>query len=449
MPSAPIYELGRELGHGATGRVWQGTLTEPFEDWSAGHDVAIKILHEAHVDDPRMRASFAREGRAGRSVRHPGLVRVLHHGEDERGPRIVMQYVPGRSLRAVLDDDGRLAEPLLRAIGRQLAEALAALHSAGWLHGDVSPDNARMDEDGRAVLIDLGFAQEIERAEPERGTPRYLSPEEARGGVPTAASEVFTLGVVLYELATGVHPFGEATDDGLLDRIATGRADKPSHHDPRLSPFLDGLLAALMHPDPERRPTAASAADYLAQGEAGPWWRKRVGIGLGARREEVAWSGRHLLPLVGREGELRALADEYDAARAEGGRVVWLEGEPGSGKSRIVSEFVSAVRVSEHPPTYLYGRSSEFLEERPGLAIRALLRRWLQLPRHAAPGRRERRLLEQLLPPKIARTLCLALDPEYEGPLPVAEPSALAAWLPAVAREAPLVVFLEIGRAHV
>src|SRR5260221_315491 len=132
----PRFRLDRELGSGATGRVLHGTLTEAFGPWPAGFEVAVKILHPHLASDPAALATFEAEARAGRAIEHPDVVHVLHAGTDARGPYLLMNFVPGRSLRDVLRETGPLPEPLVRSIARQIAGGLAALHAAGMVHGD-------------------------------------------------------------------------------------------------------------------------------------------------------------------------------------------------------------------------------------------------------------------------------------------------------------------------
>lgn len=501
------FRLDRELGSGTTGRVVHGVLTEGFGPYPAGFQVAVKYLHPHLTDDPAALASFEAEAAAGSAVVHPGLVHVLATGRDERGRFLVLPFVPGRTLRDVARESGPLPEPLVRGIARQVLGGLAALHAAGWMHGDVKPENIRLDAEGNAVLLDLGFARAApgeslserngfeseERAldsnDPRRVAPRpgslpYLAPEQAQGEPGTRASDVFALGVVLYELATGVHPFAaqafardeddrrphrlfesaspsgssgaiaraalEKPDaDRLLAAIATARFRPPSRLDPQLSPFLDRLVAELLTRDPLRRPDAAEAERRFAEQEGGEWWRSVIEFEAGARRGGTGEpDAQHQLPLVGRERELDLLLAHFERAmgRAPGarpGHVVWITGPSGSGKSRLVNELAARVRAAEEPPLYLYGRCREFDEERPCQPVLRMLERWLRLPPGVAPGARERELLEKLVPPRVAGALVAALDPADEDApgMPVAD--ALAAWLATLGRATPALLYLD------
>ena len=185
---------------------------------------------------------------------------------------LLLDYLPGESLREALDARGALPEPLVRHIGRQLTGALHNLHGSGFVHGDVKPENARLDEHGQATLLDLGFARGIGDTErPAAGSLPYLSLERRRGGPPSVSADVFALGVVLYELLCVRRPF-EAPGAGYLgdsaSRLQTADKDAaeqrgewvpPSRHAPRTSPLLDALLAAMLDPRPAARPSAEGA----------------------------------------------------------------------------------------------------------------------------------------------------------------------------------------------
>src|SRR5688500_11789612 len=157
MTEPPRIELEGEIGAGATGRVWRARLVQACAGLPAGSEVALKRLHPELAGDPDARRAFAAEGEAGAAVAHPGLVRVVHSGVDDAGPYLLTEYVPGQTMEQVLVEQGPLPEPLLRSVAAQLAGGLAALHAAGWIHGDVKPENMRLDARGRAVLLDLGF----------------------------------------------------------------------------------------------------------------------------------------------------------------------------------------------------------------------------------------------------------------------------------------------------
>ncbi|MEZ6013982.1 MAG: AAA family ATPase [Planctomycetota bacterium] len=466
MDSPPLV-LDRVLGVGRTGRVWRARLTAPWLGRDVGSFVAVKVLRTELLSEPDARASLGAEIEAGRAVRHPALSRFLFAGSGSpppllegpgrpdvpeahlphpEAPWLAMEVVPGRSLEEELHTAGPSPEPTLRAIGRRVAGALAALHAAGWTHGDIKPDNVRFDARGDAVLLDLGFARRVGAPIAPLGTPAYLAPERTHGGPPSPAADIYAFGATLHRLATGQH--AAADDDGAPDLAvrASGALRPPSSIVPRSSPLLDELLLACLAPTAMARPTALEVARVFEEGESGAWWRERLTFGGEARRDTAAWSGLHQLPLVGRSEELERMHVAWYLTRAGGGRAVWLEGERGAGKSRLVAELAHRVRRSEEqPPLYLYGRCGELEDERPGAAILALLHRWLHLPREASPGAREAELVQALVPDAEARTLLEALSSEerHAGDTPVTEVAALATWLVRLTRKTPAIVFLD------
>jgi len=482
-PQSSLFDVERDVGAGATGFVQLAHLREQLDELAPGTAIAVKRLRPELARDPAARAAFEREARAGLAVRHPGLASVLHAGEDAEGPFHVLPYVPGRTLVEALEQGGPLPEPLLRAVASQVAGGLAALHAAGWAHGDVKPENMRLDDSGRAVLLDLGFVEPVQSDPasplPRRATDRqsgslaYLAPERARGQPATPAADVFALGISIYELATGAHPFIEAAAkqssalarpssgrilrrsierpgaDSLLAALAAGRFIPPSRLVPQLSPFLDAVCTEALQRDPRQRPSAAELNQWLFEGESGGWWRSRLDEGTHVRRGVMGEpTAAHLLPLVGRERELEQLHQVW-TQRMEGppsarsGTAVWLVGPEGSGKSRLTSDFAAQARLGPYPPVYLYGRCSALELQRPCEPVLRLVQRWLQLPETASVGARERARLQRLVAPATARALELALsnqpDEELESDLSV----PLATWIEALARVAPLIVYLD------
>lgn len=463
----PRFEVVRPLGAGATARVELVRLLEPFAGLPAGAELALKTPAGRAADAGAARAAFQAESAAASAVRAPSLVRLVHHGARAGEPYLLLQYVPGRTLRELLEQDGALPEPRLRPLGAELAAALAALHAHGLVHGDVKPENARLDDEGRAVLLDLGFARRLTAgpapARADAGSLAYLAPERVRGEEAGPAADVFALGIVLYELATGLHPFTPASRRAALGRLSTsgaivGRSLEQAGADellaaidaarfppasrlvPTLSPFLDRLLEELLARAPEDRPSAQELAARLAAGEGGEWWQARRGDE--ATREQAdptAW------PLVGREAELATLDGLYREVAGDPPRagVVWLVGPEGSGKWRLLTTFARRVRAGERPPLVLEARWSEADEARPAGALLALLNRWLALQSGRAPRAREAERLVERLGPAGARALLEALDPKSGGTPDRSTPAELARWLARLAEERPVLVFLD------
>ena len=260
------YRLAAPVGEGAMGTVWRAF------DLRLGRVVAIKQLRLPHEDEAVLaRRRVIREARAAARLQHPNAVAVHDVATDDLGnPVLVMEYVPSRSLAAVLDEGGVLPVAQVARIGTQIAGALAAGHAAGIVHRDVKPANILLAEDGSAKITDFGLARSIDDTVTETGllagTPAFLAPETAHGEPPTPAADVFSLGATLYTALEGTPPFGTADDHvEQLHRVAAGGAPPP-----RNAGGLKAPLMAMLHDDPAARPTMSHVADVLAEGGSPP-----------------------------------------------------------------------------------------------------------------------------------------------------------------------------------
>jgi serine/threonine protein kinase len=266
------YRLVSQIGGGGMGTVWLA------KDELLGREIAIKqVLSPATVspqeaDQQRQRA--LREGRIAARLSHPHAISVydvaLEHGQ----PWLVMEYLPSRSLAAVLIEDGILPVRTVAQIGAQVADALAATHAAGIVHRDVKPANILIGQGGRlegiVKITDFGISHArgdvtLTQTGQITGTPAYLSPEVAQGREMTEASDVFSLGATLYSCLEGQPPFGmEENALAMLYRVA-GAEIRPPQHAGVLTETLQRMLAA----DPGVRPTMAEVRDELARLAAG------------------------------------------------------------------------------------------------------------------------------------------------------------------------------------
>jgi eukaryotic-like serine/threonine-protein kinase len=263
------YRLDERIGAGAMGVVWRGT------DELLNRTVAVKELLGAAaaagndaLEESRQR--ILREGRIGARLQHAHVISMFDVVVHEDRPWLVMEYLPSRSLAAVLGERGPLPPREVAEIGRQVADGLAAAHAAGVVHRDVKPGNVLIAEDGRVKLTDFGVSRAVDDVQITRtgmiaGTPAFLSPEVARGLDPTAASDIFALGATLYASVEGTPPFG--LDDNayaLLHKVATEEVRPPR----RDGPVVD-VIMRLLSREPEDRPSAAEARDALAAAAGG------------------------------------------------------------------------------------------------------------------------------------------------------------------------------------
>ena len=241
------YRLRERIDEGGAGEVWLGY------DERLGRDVAVKLLGEEA--DAAFRQRFTDEARRAAAIAHPNVVTVFDQGEDGPDAYMVMEHVRGRTLREIVAERGALAPREASRIVSQIAGALDAAHDAGLLHCDVKPTNVILDERGIAKLADFGVARAARGpAEHELvATPRYIAPERVEGKEPTAASDVYGLGLVAYELLAGRTAFdGADTDDLLRERL---EGPPPSLRRARsdLEPGLDLAVAKALARDPARR----------------------------------------------------------------------------------------------------------------------------------------------------------------------------------------------------
>jgi serine/threonine protein kinase len=251
-------------------------MTTVYEARAAdsGDPCALKVLRPDWEDQETAIKLLQREARAGLSVRHPHLVHVTHASVLHPPYFLVMDLLPGESLRRRLRRDYRLPVADAVWIARQTAEALAALHQAGFLHGDLKPDNLRVTEDGTAVLIDLGFAHRpgenaaFLRAGYVLGTANYLAPELC-DELPTEdlSSDLFSLGVTLFEMLTGRLPYPPGS---LRQTFRRHRCDPPADLRQLAGPLPAGLpvlVERLLANQPEDRPRASTVVQRLIEVE--------------------------------------------------------------------------------------------------------------------------------------------------------------------------------------
>ncbi len=253
------YELGARLGSGGMAEVFAGY------DRNLARPVAIKLL-KTDVPDPRARERFEREARTAAGFVHPNAVTVYDVGDDGRRPYLVMELIEGRDLAELLAARGPLSPGQAARIADQMLAALGAAHERGLVHRDVKPGNVLVTRDGTAKLADFGIAKAAADATAGltltgqvMGTPRYLAPEQAAGEGATPRSDLYSAGVVLYEMLAGEPPF--TGDTPVAIALAHQQAPVPPLTDrrPGVPPALVATVGRALEKDPERRfPDAAA-----------------------------------------------------------------------------------------------------------------------------------------------------------------------------------------------
>lgn len=330
------YRVLEPLGEGGMGTVYRA------RDERLGREVAVKVL-KRH-DDAQAVDRFFREARAASALNHPNIVTVFDAGEAAQGHFIVMELVRGRGLRTLIGQP--LEHTRFLNLTRQMAEALAVAHDADIVHRDMKPENIMVREDGYVKVLDFGLArlnrrlgltstsQTTTATEPRTlvGTIKYMSPEQATGRPASTASDVFSLGVVLYELATGQHPFEAESVYGILHAIVAHNPASPSRLNVELSGRLEELLLRMLAKDPNLRPSAADTVAAVTVPESA--------TRLGAASAAAVISRRQSVGRLKPRAELRAALEHVGRGS---GLVVCVSGEAGIGKSTLVEDFLADV----------------------------------------------------------------------------------------------------------
>jgi len=252
------YTLTERVAVGGMGEVWEAV------DSLLGRTVAVKLLHQALSQESDFAERFRAEARHAASLHHPNIATVFDYGEDEGTAYLVMELVPGQPLSQIIGDRAPLSVPETASILAQAAAALEAAHQGGVVHRDVKPANILITPDGVAKLTDFGISRAIGAAPVTQtgqvlGTAQYLSPEQALGKSATAASDIYSLGVVGYEMLTGIRPF----DAGTVVATALAHVNQPPPELPESIPAgVRDVINAALAKDPADRPASAAAVSH-------------------------------------------------------------------------------------------------------------------------------------------------------------------------------------------
>ncbi len=249
------YRLLRRIGSGGMADVWLA------EDSHLQRRVALKILHRRFAQDREFVERFRREAEAAASLQHPNIVAVFDRGDVDGTYYIAMQLLEGRSLKELIDQ-GLTPEQAVGLI-RQVLEAAGFAHRHGVVHRDLKPQNVIVDDEGKATVTDFGIARagvsEITQAGSVMGTPHYLSPEQAQGQAVTAVSDLYSVGVMLYEALAGRVPFEADSAVAIAMKQVSHTPQRPSSLNPNVSPALDAVVMRALEKDPGQRFQSAEA----------------------------------------------------------------------------------------------------------------------------------------------------------------------------------------------
>ncbi|HXW05112.1 MAG TPA: protein kinase [Vicinamibacterales bacterium] len=359
-PGSPVgpYQVRAQIGAGGMGEVYRA------HDPRLGRDVALKVIRHALVSDDSALDRLLREATLASALNHPNIVTIYETGTIEDDRYIAMELVEGATLRQIAAQGLALGRAI--ALARQVAEALAVAHAAQIVHRDIKPENVMVRPDGYVKLLDFGLA----RLHPDAlgagttgateaglvlGTIGYMAPEQARGGKVGTEADVFALGVLLYEIVAGRHPFTGASPLATLHALMWETPEPPSLLNQELPRPMDQLILEMLQKDPRLRPGASEVMYRLTLAHDSTVASVMASVTVAPRRVVNAPN------LVGREIELDALHHELQRAHRGKARLVVVSGEAGVGKTTLVEAFARQLEESGDPVRVGRGRCSERL----------------------------------------------------------------------------------------
>ena len=278
------YRIVQKLGRGGMGEVYLA------DDLKLGQLVALKFLPQSVESDPERLAVLQREVRVARQVSHPNVCRIYDLADADDVHFITMEYIDGEDLASVLRRIGRLPEERATAMARQLVAGVAAAHARGVIHRDLKPANVMIDADGRVRVTDFGLAIPDGTAPGEfAGTPAYMAPEQLAGKAASAKTEVFAVGLILYELFTGRRASEGNTLEELREHHLSRSVTSPAQVVAGLHPAIDRVIMRCLDPDPDIRPASVVAIGAALPG--GDLLAAAIAAGETPSPELVAASG--------------------------------------------------------------------------------------------------------------------------------------------------------------
>jgi len=260
------YQLEQTLGTGGMALVYKA------KDLMLERSVAVKVLREDLSTDMSFRERFRQEARAAANLSHPNIVTVHDFGLDQGHLFIVMEYVPGTDLKTRIREKGRFSVQETLELMIQACQGVGYAHRAGLVHCDIKPHNMLVSPDGRLKVTDFGIARALASISPEErsevvwGSPHYFSPEQAAGLPPSPASDVYSLGVILYEMLTGQLPFNAADAEELARMHREVQPIPPRAINPTIPLQLDEIILKVLSKEPSARYRTADQLGHLLLG---------------------------------------------------------------------------------------------------------------------------------------------------------------------------------------
>ena len=354
------FVLGRKIGSGGMSTVYLGT------DEVLDRPVAIKVLKSEYVGSD-IGARFRREGRTAARLSHPNIVQVYDAGEDEADGEklsyIIMEHVPGGDLKELVKEKGPLPQKALSRIGADIAAGLAHAHDRGIIHRDIKPQNVLLNEYGQPKLTDFGIARALDSTQATQtgvylGTALYSSPEQLQGKEITPKSDVYSLGITLYEAAAGAPPF-TGTPIEVISQQLNGVLEAPRARGATIGAGFEEHILGCLQKDPDCRPGASGLREHLLQsgaattGTAGAAGAAGVGgmIAVGAAGAAGSAGAARAAQALGnvREAGVEAFRKNFrpsprvSGSRTPAGNVTFPTRTFGAGRNRMVLLAVAAV----------------------------------------------------------------------------------------------------------
>lgn len=257
------YVTEEKLGSGGMAEVYTA------HDNLLDRQVAVKILHEAYKEASEFIERFHREAKAAAKLSHPNIVSIYDVGIDNDDHYIVMEYVPGNTLKDKIRDEGALKIPDVIKIAKDIAKGLAHAHLNNLVHCDIKPHNILMTADGHAKIADFGIARAVTESTMTYsgsviGSVHYFSPEQAQGGTITPKSDVYSLGIVMYEMLTNKLPFTGDNAVSIAIKHIEEEPNPPSAFRSQIPPMLEAITLRAMSKNPEMRPSAHEMIQVLS-----------------------------------------------------------------------------------------------------------------------------------------------------------------------------------------
>jgi serine/threonine protein kinase/tetratricopeptide (TPR) repeat protein len=353
------FRIDRELGSGGMGKVYAASGPDGV--------VALKVVHPHLLETPGFFKRFMREAQLGQAIRHENVVRTLDCDQEftDGKPQcfLVMEYVEGQTLSELLGELERVPEELCRHVAREICKGLAAIHDAGVVHRDLKPENVLITPQHVVKIMDLGIAQVADEALRLSkdgafvGSVEYAAPEQFKGGDVDGRTDLHGLGVLLYELSSGTHPYRGGGFHDAMQRVCESEPQRLGEVNPQLSAFFEEVVHTLLVKDPRGRfASARQLLVVLEDGERSAWWHDRARLLQETTRRPLR---RIRVPretaVYGRESELEQLRGCFARASSGDGQVVLIEGEAGIGKSRLVDELIARLQDAGEDLNFLFG----------------------------------------------------------------------------------------------